>query len=194
MRFSLRLIWKACRQARCASRCLYYRLLPGLYFRRLGGGTRIYGPLRFGNVPCNLEVGRHCLLGAGLFFATSETGHIRIGDRCSINTGSHLVAVEAIQIGDGSLLGEYVTIRDQNHGFADPARFIRDQGFNVKPVIIGRDVWVGRGVYIGPGVEIGDGCVIGANSVVTHSVPAYVIAVGAPARVIKQRLLSSDAT
>ncbi len=54
-------------------------------------------------------------------------------------------------------------------------------------VSIGHDTWIGHGVVIMPGVRIGDGAVIGSNAVVTHDVPAYAIAAGAPARVLRQR-------
>jgi acetyltransferase-like isoleucine patch superfamily enzyme len=74
-----------------------------------------------------------------------------------------------------------------NHVFADPDRPIRLQGETAKGIRIGRDVWLGNGVRVTDGVEIGDGCVIGAGSVVTRSIPPYSIAVGSPARVIRQR-------
>ena len=52
-------------------------------------------------------------------------------------------------------------------------------------MVIGNNVWIGRNVCIMPGVTIGDGAVIGANAVVTHDIPAYSVAVGVPAKVIK---------
>lgn len=55
-----------------------------------------------------------------------------------------------------------------------------------REVVIGDDVWVGGGVIILGGVTIGDGCTIGAGSVVTKSIPPYSIALGSPARVIRQ--------
>ena len=54
------------------------------------------------------------------------------------------------------------------------------------PVCIGKNVWIGRNVCILSGVNIGDGAIIGANAVVTHDVPAYAVAAGIPAKVIKQ--------
>lgn len=54
-------------------------------------------------------------------------------------------------------------------------------------VIIGHDVWIGHGAVVLPGRRIGTGAVIGAGSVVTKDIPAYAIAVGNPARVIRQR-------
>ena len=56
------------------------------------------------------------------------------------------------------------------------------------PVQIGHDVWLGNSAIILPGVSIGDGAVIGAYSVVTRDVPAYAVAVGNPATVVKYRL------
>ena len=62
------------------------------------------------------------------------------------------------------------------------------QGFSVeKPVIIGNDVWIGDRVTILPGVRIGDGCIVGAGAVVTHDIPAFAIAAGNPAKVVRYR-------
>jgi maltose O-acetyltransferase len=54
-----------------------------------------------------------------------------------------------------------------------------------RPITIGSDCWFGGGAIVCPGVTIGDGCVIGAGAVVTKDIPAYSLAVGNPARVVK---------
>ncbi len=94
---------------------------------------------------------------------------------------------ERISIGHDCLLAENVRIQDTDHQFESRNIPIRQQGIATAPIKIGNDVWIGYGAVITKGVKIGDGCVIGANSVVTHDIPPYSVAVGVPARVIKQR-------
>ena len=91
-------------------------------------------------------------------------------------------------IGDDVVMGPEVVIMTTAHAFEDPGMPIRRQGeLPIRPVTIGNDVWIGTRVIIMPGVSLGDGCVIGAGSVVTRDVPAYGIAAGNPARVIRRR-------
>jgi acetyltransferase-like isoleucine patch superfamily enzyme len=122
-----------------------------------------------------------------VFLSATRGVAIDIGSDCGLNTGCHLVASYGITIGVNTHLGEYCSIRDQNHRFDSARTPIKDQGFSGASIRIGEDVWLGRGVFVGPGVEIGDGAVIGANSVVTRNIPPYVVAVGAPAKVIRTR-------
>ena len=113
-----------------------------------------------------------------------------IGNGCTIRENSHITAVNSITIGDNLLTGTNVLITDNSHGqstrehmaMAPTARPLYSKG----PVVIGNNVWLGNNVCVMPGVTIGDGAIIGANSVVTHDVPAYAVAAGMPAKVIKQ--------
>jgi carbonic anhydrase/acetyltransferase-like protein (isoleucine patch superfamily) len=134
----------------------------------------------------NIELGRRCRLGMDVELRTDEAGHIRIGDDTRLNRGCTLTSYSQISIDDWTIIGEYVSIRDANHGLkrGEPMRY---QPHTSEPIHIGRDVWIGRGSCILPGVTIGEGAVIGANSVVNEDVPAYAIAAGIPAKVIKIR-------
>jgi acetyltransferase-like isoleucine patch superfamily enzyme len=186
LRNPIKLAWYARRLVGFTIRWWFFRLLQGSYLASLGMGTRFYGWPRFGTVEGNIHVGRQCHLGAGLMLSAGPACQIHLGDRVSLNTGCHLVALYGITIGEGTRIGEYTSIRDQNHRFDEPGTVV-DQGYVGAPIRIEADCWIGRGVFIGPGVTIGRGAVIGANSVVTRDIPADAVAVGAPARVVRYR-------
>jgi acetyltransferase-like isoleucine patch superfamily enzyme len=117
--------------------------------------------------------------------------HITIGNNCHIRANSHISAINSITIGDHLLTGTNVLITDNSHGEASHEQMdippTQRPLFSKGPVKIGNNVWLGNNVCVMPGVTIGDGAIIGANAVVTHDIPAYSVAVGIPARVIKQR-------
>ena len=133
-----------------------------------------------------IRLGAHCRLGSAVHFDTGGAGILTLGRRVRLNSGGVIVTNLRISIGDDTLMGEYVSIRDANHGIADDL-LIRAQPLVSAEIRIGRDVWIGRGACILKGVTIGDGAVIGANSVVTQDVLAGTICVGTPARQIGRR-------
>lgn len=127
-------------------------------------------------------------IGRSVVFSRDVSIHVHeeatFGDNVFLNRGCTIVAVSEITIGDDSIFGEYVSIHDENHIFG--GAFHQRHQVSAVPVVIGSNVWVGAKATILQGVHIGDGAVIGANSVVTHDVPARMIAVGAPARAIRE--------
>ena len=133
-----------------------------------------------------IKLGRRCRLGMDIELETVGAGRIQIGDDTRINRGCTLISYSQISIDDWTIIGEFVSIRDANHGMKrdEPMRY---QPHTSAPIHIGRDVWIGRGSCILPGVKIGEGAVIGANSVVTEDIPDFAIAAGIPAKVIKLR-------
>ena len=134
----------------------------------------------------NIQIGSQSRISRDVELGTEGTGKIDIGHAVRINRGTTLFAYENISIGDHTLIGEFVSIRDANHGIA-PDQLVRSQDHQSKPITIGRDVWIGRGSVILPGVTIGDGSIIGANSVVTKNIEAGMIAVGTPATSVRPR-------
>jgi acetyltransferase-like isoleucine patch superfamily enzyme len=128
-----------------------------------------------------IRIGYNTLLYPMLYLETQEGGAIDIGDGVVISRGVHIASRAAISIGDGTMIGEYTSIRDANHSRLDGLS-IRDSGYTARPISIGKEVWIGRGAAILGGVTIGDGATIGANAVVIHDIPAGVTAVGVPAR------------
>lgn len=115
-------------------------------------------------------------------FYTDCGKNIKIGKNVFINACCRFQDQGGIEIGDGCLIGHNTTIATLNHDFNPDKR----ANLHPSPVKIGKNVWIGSDSTILPGVEIGDGAIIGAGSVVTKSVAANSIAVGSPARVIKQ--------
>lgn len=138
-----------------------------------------------------LRDGARVLVGEGCVLDRDMTiecgGVLSIGARTIFGHHCTIAAYDHLSIGEDCLIAEMVSIRDHDHCFADLTTPIRDQGMTKAPICIGRDVWIGGKATITKGVTIGDGAIIGANAVVTRDVPAYAIAVGIPARVIKMR-------
>lgn len=106
-----------------------------------------------------------------------------IGERCCLWAGD---SSGRITIGNNVSLAPEVFVTASNYQFL-PGLPFRQQPKREADVRIGDDVWLGARVVVTAGVTIGDGCIVGAGSVVTRDLPAGSIAVGAPARVVKQR-------
>ncbi|WP_122818088.1 sugar O-acetyltransferase [Nocardioides pantholopis] len=109
--------------------------------------------------------------------------NIRIGARCFANFGLLALDVAAITIGDDVQIGPNVQLLTPTHPVEPEAR--RAKWEAARPITIGDNVWLGGGVIVCPGVRIGENTVVGAGSVVTRDLPANVVAVGNPARVIR---------
>jgi acetyltransferase-like isoleucine patch superfamily enzyme len=134
-----------------------------------------------------LEIGANTLLEPGVWLTAPAPARIRIGAGTFLNLGVMVAAMELVEIGDHCMFANGCFITDADHRFDDPDRPITWQGFQGKgPTRIGDNVWCGANVVITSGVTVGERCVIGANSVVNRDLPPHSIAVGAPARVIKQ--------
>lgn len=110
--------------------------------------------------------------------------HVYVGSNVYANSNLTLVDDGDIHIGDNVMFGPNVVITTAGHPILPELR-ARGLQFNL-PVHIGRNVWIGSGVQIMPGVTIGDDSVIGAGSVVTRDIPAGVVAVGIPCRVVRE--------
>jgi len=114
------------------------------------------------------------------------------GENIEMNDYVHITAMQSVTIGNNVLIASKVYISDCVHGSykgdkddTPPTTPPRQRAYSTAPVIINDNVWIGENVCILPGVNIGYGTIIGANSVVSRSLPANVIAVGAPATPIK---------
>jgi acetyltransferase-like isoleucine patch superfamily enzyme len=133
-------------------------------------------------------IGMHVTMSAGMV-PGQDLGPVpvlRVGDRCVIGRGSHIVAHHSIQIGDDVFTGPYVYITDQNHGYADPDIPIGRQLPRNAAVSIGSGTWLGAGAIILPGACIGRNVVVAAGSVVLGDVPDRCVVAGVPAKVVRE--------
>lgn len=128
----------------------------------------------------------HCVTLFPYSYLKSAPGEIKIGSFTSIGEFTYINSGESVTIGENVLIAPSCHITDSNHGTSRHAT-INSQKRKCEPVVIGDDVWIGAGSKILPGVNIGKGSVIGAGSVVTRDIPPYKIAVGVPAKVIRDR-------
>jgi maltose O-acetyltransferase len=109
---------------------------------------------------------------------------ISVGARTFINYNLTALDVAPITIGEDCQIGPNVQLLTPTHPVEPQPR--RDRLEAARPITIGDNVWLGGGAIVLPGVSIGDNSVIGAGAVVTKDVPANSVAVGNPARVIKE--------
>ena len=140
----------------------------------------------------HMDVGPNARIrfGRGVRFMRDFTGHfygdVTVGDGVFFNRGCYVAAYSGLTIGNHCLFGEGVSIHDENHVVGRGFEPIATRGFEVKPIVIGNNVWAGAKATILQGVHIGDNAVIGANAVVTRDVPADTIVGGIPARVLRE--------
>lgn len=128
------------------------------------------------------EVGESCYVEPPLH--ANWGCHTHFGNNVYANFNLTLVDDTDIYVGDGVLFGPNVVVAVAGHP-VDPDLRRKVAQFNL-PVHIGNNVWIGAGAIILPGIAIGDNSVIGAGSVVTKDVPANVVAVGNPCRVLRE--------
>jgi maltose O-acetyltransferase len=106
-----------------------------------------------------------------------------VGARCFANWGLISLDVATVTIGDDVQLGPNVQLLTATHPLEAGPR--RDRWEAAEPIVIGDNVWLGGGVIVCPGVRIGADTVVGAGAVVARDLPAGVVAVGSPARVVR---------
>ncbi len=151
-----------------------------------------------------IHIGKHFCSGRGLWLEAIDsygegeqeqrfTPQLVIGDNVGLSEYVHIGCVNHIEIGNNVLMGSKIYITDHNHGVyrgshpdspdVPPAKRPLTTG---ESVIIEDNVWIGEFCTVLPGVTIGYGSIIGSHTTVTHDIPPKSIAVGSPARVIKQ--------
>lgn len=129
------------------------------------------------------EIGEGCYIEPP-FHSNWAGKHVHFGDNVYANFNLTLVDDTDIYVGDKVMFGPNVTVATAGHPINPELRYQAMQ-FNI-PVHIGENVWIGANAVILPGITIGENSVIGAGSVVTKDIPANVVAVGNPCRVLRE--------
>lgn len=159
-------------------------------FGKFGEKSKIEYPSILQNTEC-IEIGSNTIILKNSriqsFYDGFNNPIVKIGDGCFIGYNFSLLNASKIEIGNNVLLASNILISSENHGMNPECNLsYMDQPLQSSPVIIGDGCWIGEKVCILPGVVIGEKTIIGAGSIVTKSIPAYSVAVGNPARVIKK--------
>ena len=139
-----------------------------------------------------MEIGRWVHIGDGNSIRAHE-GSLRIGDKVVFGCNNVVNAYLDLEVGASTLIADWCYICDFDHKMDSLELPIKDQGIVKGPVRIGPDTWVATKVSILRNTVVGRGCVLGANAVVKGVIPDYAIAVGAPARVVRNRKADWDA-
>ncbi len=171
---------------------IYTRLLRS-DFGSIGKGSLIVSPFLSFNpkgiyLGENIGIFENCWLDCIKEYAGKQfQPRLEIGDRTSIGRNAHFIACNRISIGKDVVIAERVYISDNLHGYENIYEGIMPQPLvHPGPVLIEDQVWLGEGVCVLPNVTIGKHSVIGSNAVVTKNIPPYSVAVGTPAKVIRQ--------
>lgn len=159
---------------------------------RLGKGVYLDRGVYLHALPGGITIGEgtfvmhHTMLHVFNFRHLPQAG-ITIGKNCFIGEFNVVRGQGGVRIGNDVYTGPMVQIVAVNHVYDDPHRLIREQGITARGIVIEDDVWIGAGVTVVDGVTIGRGSVIGAGAVVANDIPPYSLAVGTPAKPVKDR-------
>jgi acetyltransferase-like isoleucine patch superfamily enzyme len=131
-------------------------------------------------------------IGSGVFMGRNtilhcKNGDIVVGDDVNIGFNCDIASSNRVEIGRKVLIAAYSYIVGGGHDFSRSDASVMEQKRTAKGISIGAETWIGAGVIVQDGCAIGEGAIVGAGAVVNADLPAKVIAVGIPARVLRNR-------
>jgi acetyltransferase-like isoleucine patch superfamily enzyme len=134
-----------------------------------------------------LVIGPWCWIGNDNKLRAHE-GQLTLGAKVVMGRDNVINTYLDIEVGDASILADWIYICDFDHRFDRLDVPIKDQGIVKSPVRVGSDVWIGEKASVLRGVDIGHGSVVASHCLVNTDIPPFSIAVGVPVRVVKSRL------
>ncbi|MCF2488792.1 DapH/DapD/GlmU-related protein [Dyadobacter sp. CY347] len=163
---------------------LWVRVILNRFYHQKGKNVIIRSWVRMDVLPFNpFSIGDNSMI-EDFTTVNNGVGEVRIGNNSLIGLGN--VIIGPITVGNNVILAQNIVASGLNHNYSDIGQPIHQQGVSVAPIVIEDDCWIGANTVITAGVTIGKHCVIAAGAVVTKNIPPYSVAVGNPARVIKQ--------
>ena len=140
--------------------------------------------IKLGN---NVSIGRNTIIEC-----TGNLQHLgkglEVGDNVGLGTDNYFGCAGGINIGDDTIIGNFVSFHAENHVFASTVIPIRLQGVEHQGIVIGKDCWIGAKSTILDGVILEDGCIVAAGALLKRgSYAAMGVYAGVPAKLIKQR-------
>jgi acetyltransferase-like isoleucine patch superfamily enzyme len=163
---------------------LWVKLFLNPFKHKKGKGSIIQRRARMDIFPYNkFELGTGSMV-EDFSTINNGVGDILIGDKTIIGIGCTLIG--PLTIGDDVMLAQNIVLSALNHSYQDVSVSPSVQEVTCKPIVISDRVWIGANSVITAGVTLGRHSIVGAGSVVTKDIPDYSVAVGNPAKVIKQ--------
>ncbi|MBK1990177.1 acyltransferase [Sphaerospermopsis aphanizomenoides BCCUSP55] len=156
----------------------------------IGNGVHIFKNVRLdakGHPNNRIHLGKGVAIERNVDIGCLDNTHIHIDEDTFIAPNVCIAGPGDIRIGKQCMIASQTGIYANNHNFSDPLSPIKQQGVTRQGIVIEDDCWLGHGVTVLDGVTIGKGSIIGAGAVVSKDIPAYSVAVGIPAKVIKSR-------
>ncbi|CAH0531947.1 2,3,4,5-tetrahydropyridine-2,6-dicarboxylate N-acetyltransferase [Allocatenococcus thiocycli] len=156
-----------------------------------GRGLYLFGGVPFVSGPLSIILGNDCRISGQTTFSArpqSSDPQLIVGSNVDIGWQSTFAIGSRIEIGDNvRIAGRAFLFGYSGHSLdADlRAKGFGDLDCDVGDIVLAKDVWLGTNVTVCPNVTIGEGTIVGAGSVVTKDLPAFVVAAGNPARVIR---------
>lgn len=179
--------FRAARHRRWRRRGRWLTLWIRLWGGRVGTGLRVEGKVHLRHLPHKgWRLGDDVHLGVGVVLDVWPGAELVLGDRVKLMHYVVVSAVERIELEHHAQVGECATLRDNDHDTAAGVSMSTAKVVS-KPTFVGADAWVARGVCVTSGSTVGAGAVVGANAVVRGEIPPNAVAVGVPARVVRER-------
>ena len=163
---------------------LWVSWLVNPFYHQKGKGSSIRKRTRIDVLPWNgFSLGNYSTI-EDFSTINNGVGNVIIGNQVRVGLGNTLIG--PVTIKDDVRLAQNVVLSGLNHNYEDITRPIHTQGVSTAVIIIGESTWIGANTVVVAGVKIGKHCIVAGGSVVTKDIPPYSVAVGNPARVVKQ--------